>query len=290
MLQPHAVVAYNALLAARTIGVMPCGVVGGTVARVDFHSQNVNSSGDTVFDVLINGVSIWAGSPSSRPKILLGQHNGNVTGLSVAVAINDEITILAVTVPAGGIGGTLSCVISIDDGLPSAGTPGTNGTNGVGVPAGGTTGQILAKINGTDYNDHWIDPPSGGGSPSRADVVKTTASLADAAVETGTVALGKSFMLLRVMADRACRVRLYTTAQHRTDDASRPIGTDPTGEHGVILDANLVAGNLTLDLAPLALGTCLESSVSVDIPYAIQNKSGATSTVQVTFTAITMES
>jgi hypothetical protein len=38
-----------------------------------------------------------------------------------------------------------------------AGTNGTNGTNGVGVPVAGTTGQILAKIDATDYNTEWID-------------------------------------------------------------------------------------------------------------------------------------
>lgn len=33
---------------------------------------------------------------------------------------------------------------------------------GQGVPAGGTAGQILAKVDGTDYNTGWIDAPSGG--------------------------------------------------------------------------------------------------------------------------------
>jgi hypothetical protein len=45
-----------------------------------------------------------------------------------------------------------------DTGEP--GTNGTNGTNGVGVPAGGTAGQILAKIDATDYNDQWVTPLS----------------------------------------------------------------------------------------------------------------------------------
>lgn len=35
------------------------------------------------------------------------------------------------------------------------------GAPGVGVPPGGTTGQVLAKVNGSDYNTQWIDPPSG---------------------------------------------------------------------------------------------------------------------------------
>lgn len=45
----------------------------------------------------------------------------------------------------------------------SAGLPGTPGTNGVGVPVAGTTGQVLAKIDGTDYNTDWVTPGAGGG-------------------------------------------------------------------------------------------------------------------------------
>jgi len=37
------------------------------------------------------------------------------------------------------------------------GPAGTNGTNGVGVPVAGTAGQILAKIDATNYNTEWID-------------------------------------------------------------------------------------------------------------------------------------
>lgn len=37
---------------------------------------------------------------------------------------------------------------------------GATGPAGPGVPTGGTTGQILAKIDNTDYNDEWIDPPT----------------------------------------------------------------------------------------------------------------------------------
>jgi hypothetical protein len=38
----------------------------------------------------------------------------------------------------------------------AAGTNGTNGTNGQGVVIGGTSGQVLAKIDGTNYNTEWI--------------------------------------------------------------------------------------------------------------------------------------
>ena len=39
------------------------------------------------------------------------------------------------------------------------GEPGPPGAPGPGVPAGGTTGQILAKASDEDYDGEWIDPP-----------------------------------------------------------------------------------------------------------------------------------
>lgn len=42
------------------------------------------------------------------------------------------------------------------------GAAGTNGTNGQGVPTGGTANQVLAKIDGTNFNTQWISPISGG--------------------------------------------------------------------------------------------------------------------------------
>ena len=41
------------------------------------------------------------------------------------------------------------------------GISGTNGTNGQGVPTGGTANQVLAKVDGTDYNTTWVTPASG---------------------------------------------------------------------------------------------------------------------------------
>ena len=38
------------------------------------------------------------------------------------------------------------------------GVPGQNGSDGVGVPAGGTTSQVLAKIGPGDYLTEWVDP------------------------------------------------------------------------------------------------------------------------------------
>lgn len=37
-----------------------------------------------------------------------------------------------------------------------------NGTNGKGVPIGGAANQILAKVDGTDFNTAWVTPSAGG--------------------------------------------------------------------------------------------------------------------------------
>ena len=47
-----------------------------------------------------------------------------------------------------------------------AGQDGQNGQDGIGVPAGGTTGQILAKKSNTDYDTEWVNNTGGGsGTP-----------------------------------------------------------------------------------------------------------------------------
>ena len=43
------------------------------------------------------------------------------------------------------------------------GPAGADGVDGQGVPTGGTAGQVLSKIDGTDYNTHWV-AQSGGAS------------------------------------------------------------------------------------------------------------------------------
>lgn len=57
--------------------------------------------------------------------------------------------------------------------LESASTP---GPPGVGVPAGGTTGQSLVKASDTDYDTEWDDVAGGGGAPTDVDYLVGTAS------------------------------------------------------------------------------------------------------------------
>lgn len=66
-----------------------------------------------------------------------------------------------------------------DGGGGTPGPPGPAGPAGPGVAPGGTAGQILAKIDGTDYNTEWIDPPTGGGGDSVDEVYVGTSQPAD---------------------------------------------------------------------------------------------------------------
>lgn len=49
-------------------------------------------------------------------------------------------------------------------------TNGAAGSAGVGVPIGGTAGQVLSKIDGTDHNTQWSTPSSGGGGFGEAEL------------------------------------------------------------------------------------------------------------------------
>ena len=49
--------------------------------------------------------------------------------------------------------------VPVTGGTPGA--DGADGTDGQGVPTGGTTGQVLSKVDGTDYNTTWVDQSGG---------------------------------------------------------------------------------------------------------------------------------
>ena len=51
------------------------------------------------------------------------------------------------------------------------GPQGATGPAGPGVPQGGTAGQILSKIDGTDYNTEWINAPTGAAVDDPRDTV-----------------------------------------------------------------------------------------------------------------------
>lgn len=95
---------------------------------------------------------------------------------------------LGVGTPAGGTTGQILAKKSDDD-FDTEWEDVPNAPNG--TPDGGTTGQILAKKSGTDYDDEWIDAPTGvpdGGSTGQM-LVKQSNADGDAAWQTPPVGL-----------------------------------------------------------------------------------------------------
>jgi hypothetical protein len=173
------------------------------------------------------------------------------------------------------------------------------GGSGGGGGGGPVTLDSLVDVSLTDpadnqvltydgYTEQWRNAV-GGGLPSRASAAKTTASLAAGASETGTITLAKSYRLLRLSTNRPARVRLYTTAAKRDADAARPIGTDPTGDHGLVLEFASTASMLAADLSPQADGSNLEASPTAAIPISITYLDAGAGTVTATLTYLTTE-
>lgn len=74
-------------------------------------------------------------------------------------------------------------------------------------------------------------------TPTRGWVKVSTANLAKAAMASASLDPGcAAGHLLMVKTNRQARVRVYGDSEARSADAARPIGTDPTGDHGVQLD------------------------------------------------------
>lgn len=101
-------------------------------------------SGSTIAGVAIGSI-----------KILGTKANNTALNAVVGMVAGDAYVLLDVS-PYHLWAYTGSAWVDIGAFQGAAGTNGTNGTNGQGVVTGGTAGQVLAKIDGTNYNTEWI--------------------------------------------------------------------------------------------------------------------------------------
>jgi hypothetical protein len=132
------------------------------------------------------------------------------------------------------------------------------------------------------------DLPAAYVPPSRATATITTVNLAPGATATGFVTLAAGYRLLDIEANRACRVRLYSSVVRRTLDAARPFGTAPGKASGVQLDYEVTnPGDGTQEgLVPLVDGYLANQGDQV--PYAITNN-GTAGTITVSLLWIQTE-
>lgn len=177
--------------------------------------------------------------------------------------------------------------------VPLADITGPDGTDGpsaydVAVANGfvGTEAEWLASLVGPEGP---AGPSGGGGNATRATATIVTGSLAAGASAVGAVDMAVGYRLYELVTNRPVRVRLYTTVAHRDADAARPLGTDPTGDHGLMLEYVTTVDTLSASLSPLVDGFSGEDPPSISIPYRIDNLDSVAGAVSCTLTYIRTE-
>lgn len=89
---------------------------------------------------------------------------------------------------------------------------------------------------------------------------------------TGDLTFANMYYVLKVITSYPARIRLYTDSTARDNDINRPIGTDPTGNHGLLLEFVSSAGNLSKLLTPAVLGyNKNKTSTDTVISYTVTN-------------------
>ena len=91
------------------------------------------------------------------------------------------------------------------------GPQGPAGPAGVGVPAGGTAGQVLAKLSGTDYDTGWTTPSGGGGSIFTDFAIDTTSLTIDG-LTNGAINFSADGLTGNVMASIAASAPGFSTS------------------------------------------------------------------------------
>ncbi len=124
----YAVLPLDAMLAAAATSILKLkSPLAGMLTRVDVLVDSTNAGGAAVFDVHVNGVTVFT-NQAHRPQVASGASAGNATTIDApAIARGDTITIDADTIPTGGVGAQLVVTLTIEDSLPLSATAPTQG-------------------------------------------------------------------------------------------------------------------------------------------------------------------
>lgn len=154
----------------------------------------------------------------------------------------------------------------------------------------GANDQVLAADSTQATGVKWATPASGGGGTGYVRAVKThtTGSLAANASETSLLTVFPGWRAFKFSTSRPARVRVYSTAAYRTADASRPIGTPPTGDNGLLLEMVTSPSLLSYVLSP-AVDFASDAAGSSDFYVAVTNLDTAAGTVVTTYNYVRTE-
>lgn len=147
------------------------------------------------------------------------------------------------------------------------------GPAGVGIPAGGSTGQTLQKVDGTNYNTQWSDAGSG----TVTQVVAGAGLSGGTITSSGTISLPNS----GVSAGAYTNANITVDAQGRvTVAASGTAGGVTSLTGGNLIDVDASTGAITIDHAAKGgsgVATAYPGSITVD-SFGHVVSTGATST------------
>ena len=201
------------------------------------------------------------GSPGAAATIAVGVVNTGAPGSNVDVnnSGTSQNAVFNFTIPAGQNGAT--------------GPQGAVGPAGPGVAPGGITGQVLAKVDGADYNTHWISAAGSGTITSITAGTGLSASVTNPITTVGTLSITNTGVTAASYGS-ASTVPTYTVnAQGQiTVAANVTISIDPSQINAPIPNSSLANSSITLGSSNIALGGTLTTLAGVTI-------SGATNTL-----------
>lgn len=97
----------------------------------------------------------------------------------------------------------------------------------------------------------------------RQSTTMTIGTLSAASSAISSVDLAAGYRIFKITTSAPMRVRLYADSAYLSADAPRAAGTDPTGDHGVMLDVVTTDETLGLVMSPLVDGFTVAGPSSV---------------------------
>ena len=170
--------------------------------------------------------------------------------------------------------------------------PGPTGPTGPStLPIGGSTGQVLTKLSGSNYDAGWstVSGGSGVGLVTRGNAVGVVTGVSAAASSTINIVGPKSYVLSKVTTTSPAWVRIYSDATSRLNDAARLEGTDPLPGSGIIAEVITTPGFLTQLITPGVIGFNNDSTPADVVYVSVKNTDTVTNDITVTLSLLQLE-
>lgn len=231
----------------------------------DFRNQSVtattiNNNSTAIEAALENTLSRDGTTPNTMSADLDMNSNDilNVGNIDASTGTIDTLDGTTATIT------TVNADVIVLDGVTISATVGADGAPGVGVPTGGTAGQVLSKIDGTDYNTQWVAQSGGAGlvDGDYGDIVVSSTGTV-MAIDTGVIVNADVNASAAIDATKIADGSV-TNAEFQRLDATSSIQTQLDAKQP--LDASLTAYAALVTAADKAVYyTAADTPVTYDI-------------------------